>query len=129
MGQRQTYLEVLTWDDSLTFAERQDRGPLQSAFGVGYGESTGQAVEHARRAATIANRAFDQVKEQAVYALLTGGLNVMAIEERTGIPKSEVSRISRRLGRDGDRPGSIATPVGEHRDAVVEQVRAAWGRR
>ncbi|WP_041814308.1 MULTISPECIES: helix-turn-helix domain-containing protein [Rhodococcus] len=128
MGQSRTYLDVIAWQDSLTQTEREARGPFQSAFGVGHGESAGDAVATARRAATIANQVFDQVKEQAVYALLADNLPVRAIAARTGIPKSEVHRISRRLGRDGDLPGSVAT-VPVSRDEVRDQVRAAWGHR
>ncbi len=130
MGHNETYLDVLTWDDRLTQAEREARGPFQSAFGMGHGDAAADAVQRARHAAVIADHVFSQVKEQAVYALLVDGLSVRAIAERTGIPKSEVGRISRRLGRDGDRPGSIGTvgPMGSV-DEVRDLVRAAWGHR
>lgn len=129
MGQS-GYLDAVTWDPRLTTAEREARGPFQSIFGVGRGEVAGDAVERARRAAMIAEHVFDQVKEQAVYALLVDRLSVRQIAERTGISKSEVSRISRRLGRDGDRPRTVGTlpPMGSA-DEVREGVREAWGHR
>ncbi|WP_206509798.1 helix-turn-helix domain-containing protein [Rhodococcus sp. KRD197] len=97
-------------------------------------------MERARRAAAIASDVFGQVKQQAVYALAAEGLSVRAIADRTGIPKSEVSRISRRLtgvrvGRDAELPkavgaASTTTPhPSELREQVREQVRAAWGHR
>lgn len=128
MGHAKTYLEVIDWDDSLTQAERENRGPFLSAFGLGYGHAAGAAVEQARRAASLAEDVLVQVKQQAVYALLAEGLSVRAIAERTQIPKTEVSRISRRLGRDGDLPGSVGT-VHSAPNEVRERVRSAWGHR
>lgn len=64
-----------------------------------------------------------------------------AIADRTGIPKSEVSRISRRLTGVpvGRRDAELSKTVGaastttphpsEDREQVREQVRAAWGHR
>lgn len=129
MGQQTNgYLDVLTWDETLTLRERIDRGPYQSAFGVGRGDLAATAVDRARREAVIAEAVFDQVKEQAVYALLDDGQSIRAIAERTGIPKSEVGRIARTLCRDGDRPGSHATvaPMGTD-DEVRDRIRTAWG--
>ena len=130
MGQQPGYLDILTWDDSLSPDERLERGPFQSAFGVGRSDAAPSAVERARRDAVIADAVLDQVKEQAVYALLSDGLSVRAIADRTGIPKSEVGRIKRELGREGDRPGShgTAAPAGAS-DVVRDRVRAAWGHR
>lgn len=129
MGQQPNgYIDILTWHETLTLQERIDRGPFQSAFGVGQGESAAAAVQRARREAVIADAVFDQVKEQAVYALLSDGLSIRATAEKVGIPKSEVGRIARALGRDGDRPGSHATlaPAGTV-DEVRTRIRAAWG--
>lgn len=41
-----------------------------------------RAVERAAHAQAIADAVLDQVKEQAVYALLTEGLSIRAIAER-----------------------------------------------
>jgi hypothetical protein len=130
VGHTESYLEVVDWHESLTLQERMDRGPFQSAFGTGHGDAAAVAVERAREAATIAEAVYEQVREQAVYALLVDGLSIRGITERTGIPKSEVGRISRRLGRAGDRPGSISSAAGAAWSGVVrDQVRAAWGHR
>ena len=128
MSRTETYLDLIDWDDSLSQAERENRGPFLSAFGIGYGHAAGDAVEQARRAAAIADDVLVQVKQQAVYALLAEDLSVRAVAKRTGISKTEVSRISRRLGRDGDLPGSVGT-VHSAPNEVRERVRAAWGHR
>ncbi|GAB7302389.1 hypothetical protein [Clavibacter michiganensis] len=128
MGHQPSYLDDVSWDASLTLAERQDRGPFQSAFGVGRTDAAADAVARARREAYIADAVLEQVKEQAVYALLCERMSVRAIAEQTRIPKSEVGRISRSLGRDGDRPGSHATGRGLGFEGPVRDgVRAAWG--
>lgn len=128
MGQQPGYLDIITWDDSLTLDERRQRGPFQSAFGAGRSDAAAGAVDRARREALIAEAVFGQVKEQAVYALLSEKLSLRAIADQTGIPKSEVGRISRKLGHDGDRPGSHATAlVFGAIDDVRDKVRAAWG--
>lgn len=129
MGQTETYLDSIDWHDSLTRAEREDRGPFLFAFGIGYGHAAGDAVEHARRAASLAGEVLDLVKQQAVYALLAEGLSVRAIAERTLIPKTEVSRISRRQGRDEDLLGSVGGSMPSVPNEVRERVRAAWGHR
>lgn len=122
------YLDILTWHETLTLQQRVDRGPFQSAFAVGHGESAAEAVERARLEWAIADTVFSQVKEQAVYALLSEGLSIREIAAKAAIPKSEVGRIARRLGRDGEQPGSHATlaPAGTN-DEVRDRIRAAWG--
>lgn len=130
MGQEPDYLDVLAWDENLTLDQRVARGPFQSAFGAGHSDQAAAAVGRAAREAAIADAVLAQVKEQAVYALLVDRLSVRAIAERTGITKSEVGRISRRLGTAGDRPGSHGTlaPAGMD-DAVRDRIRTAWGHR
>lgn len=128
MGQQPGYLDIVNWYDALTLEERIDRGPFQSAFGAGRSDAAADAVNRARREAQIAEAVLAQVKEQAVYALLSDKLSLRAIAEQTGIPKSEVGRISRKLGHDGDRPGTHATArVFGANDEVRTKIRAAWG--
>lgn len=125
-----SYLDVIAWYDGFTIEDRIERGPFQSAFAVGHGDVAAAAVERARREHVIATAVFDQVKEQAVYALLSERSSIRAIAEKVGIPKSEVGRIARSLGRDGDRPGSRPTmPPMSTRDEVRDRIRTVWGHR
>ena len=81
--------------DALTLEQRMARGPFQSAFGAGRGGNAAAAVERARREYVIAEAVFDQVKEQAVYALLRDGMTIRAIAQTVRISNSEVGRIAR----------------------------------
>lgn len=132
MGQMEPdYLTAIHWNDSLSLQQRMDRGPFFTAFAMGRADDARSAVERARRDEEIADATYRQVKEQAVYALQCDGLTVRAIAERTGIPKSEVGRISRALDRvrgDGDDPGARIAPLALFRAAEFrDRVRLAWG--
>lgn len=130
MGHRDdAYLAVDDWDDSLSREDRIERGPFQSFFGIGRADRAAAAVAAARQRALTAGGVFAEVKEQAVYALLADGLSVRSIAERTGIPKTEVGRISRRLGHSGTGPGTGTMPLtgSGQRAAARDQIRQAWG--
>jgi hypothetical protein len=129
MGQDDDYLYVDEWDDSLSKNDRIERGPFQSFFGIGRSERAAAAVAAARQRSAIADQVLAQVKEQAVYSLLAEGFSVRAIADRTGIPKTDVGRISHRLGREGTGPGSATMPLVSPNQARIirDQVREAWG--
>ncbi|MFJ7751838.1 hypothetical protein ACIQXM_18015 [Arthrobacter sp. NPDC097144] len=131
MGQHEDYLYVDNWDKSLSRKDRIERGPFQSFFGVGRGERAAAAVASARQRSELADQVLAQVKEQAVYALLVEGLSVRAIADRTGIPKTDVGRISRRLGNIGTGQGSGSTTMPlvdpDQNKIIGDQIREAWG--
>jgi hypothetical protein len=133
MGQTKSYLTELAWDDNLTLEQRMDSGPFQSGFGRGQADRAPEALNRARAAAEAANAVLRQVKEQAVYALLEeGNVPIRGIAVHTGIPKSEVGRIARALGKDPEgydgKPASHGT-LAPHdlTEQVRDGVRAAWG--
>ncbi len=130
MGRVGGYLDWFGWHDSLTVEERIARGPFQSAFAVGRGEHGKGAIDRARRQAIIASHVLDQVREQAVFALLVEGYSLRDVAASTGLSKSEVGRIAKRFERDGDTWVSHPTlaPLGSEND-VRNGIRAAWGHR
>lgn len=129
MGHNQrTYLDDPSWNPQLSREERMQRGPFQSFYGIQHPDAAPAAVSHARDEAEIASEVLAQVKEQAVYSLLAAGLSIRAIAGSTGIPKSEVGRISRRLGRDGALPGSrtMALSDPDRQASIRDRIRQAW---
>ncbi len=126
---RQGYLEDLDWDESLTVSERRERGPFQSAFAVGRSDAAAEAVKRAQRDVDAAGHAFDQVMEQAVYALMREGVGLREIADRLRTSKSTIGRISASFEREDGVPVSYATPapVGADADDIRGRIRSAWG--
>jgi|SRR5690625_4378113 len=127
MGHAKNYLDAIEWYSGLSLEERIARGPFQPQFGLGHTDVAAQAVEWARQEARLTDAVYDQVKGQAVFALLDEGLSIRAIADHTGISKSEVGRIAKRLHKFG-AAASDASPRGMT-DRFRNLIRMAWGHR
>ena len=129
MGQKRSYHEAVNWDPRLTRAERERRAPFQAAFGVGHADTAMDAIVSAQREASIAVSVLDQVREQAVFALLDEGMDIRSAADRLGMTKSAVGRIAKSLrGKDGVLESRVVTAAGVGSgDEVRQRVQAAWG--
>ncbi len=82
-------------------------------------------MEAARKEALIAEQALALVKQQAVFAALDEGLSVRATADITGIPKSEVGRISRAILDASGQEKRIANAYSRTVE-VRRAVKDAW---
>lgn len=129
MGQGRNYHETVNWDPRFTRAEREQRAPFQAAFGVGHADMAVDAMASAQRESAIAASVLDQVREQAIFALLDEGMDIRSAAERLGMTKSAVGRIAKTLrGKAGVLESRVVTAVGVgSSDEVRQRVQAAWG--
>lgn len=98
--------------------------PKSPQYGVTREELAHSAVAKARADAALYSAVFDQVKEQAIFALRGTGLSIREIADCTNIPKSEVGRIEKHL----QKHGAISTlRVMGQAEAYRSAIREAWG--
>ena len=108
---------------SLDEHEEPSTDPISPRFGVNREDVAHLAVAKARANAALSSAVFDQVKEQAVFALQAQGLSIRDIADQTGIPKSEVGRIEKHLEKHDALP---TIRVMGQAQAYREAIREAW---
>ncbi len=113
------------WDPDLSLPAREERWPSRPSYGLGRIDRAHSAVEAARKEALIAEQALALVKQQAVFAALDEGLSVRATADITGIPKSEVGRISRAILDASGQEKRIANAYSRTVE-VRRAVKDAW---
>lgn len=135
MGQREEFIQEHIignpekWEPEAVRSHRWLAWPFQSSYGIGLGERAARsAVRHATAQAIVAKHVLAQVKEQAVFALLSEGYSIREIAAAIDLPKSEVGRIAKSLGGVANAPDSHATaaPLMGGSSAVRDQVVASW---